>query len=690
MRYHRQLPEGQVMDLSQAVLPHDYHDLEVCSDFARFGLPGGGNHKPVTVLQANGSSFWEHEAVALQAFQEEMAEGHLQAFDFPPFWPFHMSGAFFVQGKKLRRILDLKAPSDGFGVNEQREEFHTAKLDLVKVGQLMERVLWLYAVGVLMRSWGWAVGVVMGWVDLHSAYNQAGVESAGLWQNGGSFVCPLTNTLQYTLMTATQFGGEDAPRGFSRVSCGLVHACDMALEHAVDYHLQQRWRRALQEQGVEQVLEAMPVFVPRQVAGRKQPWSEQQRLNPLSTRGGPAPAARWPWNHITPEHGVTHPRPLRRTGATLSSFHEGKLYNLNGYLDDIGALMLVPKSEGAWWSGEGKAPSSEPCEQLRQAHVAGVLEGIRAKVSQRKMEEGRMARVQEHLGFLWDFRDDACPRLGIPEGKVQSLLEAVVRMEAWDTRLLDFEQMESLAHRLNSVSPAAPRGRVYINGLFQALKAAKGGPWVRRTGAVRRNLAWWRRFLGGGAPPSAMMVMPPVWPRHTAPHTDASTSWGFGGWFVQEGVCYYIHGSWTDAEQQLIQSRELGINFLEMATVLFLVEAAGNRLDRSSFTFWCDNLVSVNMLVSGKAREGKMSRLLEDIDECLIRHELNVCFDWVDTKANYLADCLSRDAFDEFRAHVTASCRASSFVQLQVPEATRDIGRVVQEACSTHDWQLSQ
>jgi hypothetical protein len=32
------------------------------------------------------------------------------------------------------------------------------------------------------------------------------------------------------------------------------------------------------------------------------------------------------------------------------------------------------------------------------------------------------------------------------------------------------------------------------------------------------------------------------------PHTEASTSWGFGGFWIKGGTCYYIQGAWTSNE----------------------------------------------------------------------------------------------------------------------------------------------
>lgn len=224
VRYHRQRPEAQEMDLAGARFAHDYHDLEVRTDFVEFGLPGGGNHKPVTVLMSNGSSWYENEEQGVAEIEVEKGTGKMHEFAFVPFWPFHASAFFFVVGKKVRRILNLKAPQDGFGVNEQREEYHTAKLDLVKVCQLIQRILWLHVVAAVMVGWGWDVGLVMGWVDLHSAYNQERV-----WSRRA---CGRTGHRTYA-----------PPRTLSSICCRRPRSSAARTRHAASPGCRARWCR---------------------------------------------------------------------------------------------------------------------------------------------------------------------------------------------------------------------------------------------------------------------------------------------------------------------------------------------------------------------------------------------------------------------------------------------------------------
>ena len=142
---------------------------------------------------------------------------------------------------------------------------------------------------------------------------------------------------------------------------------------------------------------------------------------------------------------------------------------------------------------------------------------------------------------------------------------------------------------------------------------------------------------------------------------------------------------WTPDEATLVEENEMGINFLELATVLFLLEASGSHFDGKSITLYCDNDVSVEMLTSAKSRTAKMSALLEQIDSLVSKHNINIYFEWIDTIQNKLADCLSRDSFETFKEEITKRYGACEYVQVVIDPLVRDIGGIVREALGDLD-----
>ena len=189
----------------------------------------------------------------------------------------------------------------------------------------------------------------------------------------------------------------------------------------------------------------------------------------------------------------------------------------------------------------------------------------------------------------------------------------------------------------------------------------------------------------------SMLIWPPSLEQKFCPHTDASTSWGYGGWWIVGDVCYWFAGEWTPEEKELIhKSKEdeagnkMAINYLEMAAILFLLDVSGTQFEEKRVTLFCDNEGCVKLLRSFKTRKEPMSCLVEEID--LILTKLNIDFDieWIATKKNDGADALSRDAFDEFVTFITDTygIPLENFKQVHPSKETRDIGKFVQSASS--------
>ena len=252
------------------------------------------------------------------------------------------------------------------------------------------------------------------------------------------------------------------------------------------------------------------------------------------------------------------------------------------------------------------------------------------------------------------------------------------------SKTVSYKTLEGVAHRLSYASQVVQRGRIYTSGLNAALGMSKDKRSAFVTGWMQRNVKFWLRFFTEGPPPVRLILNPPNLSREESPFTDASTSWGCGGFFCSSGTCYWFMEEWTPEERNLIEITKdeggIGINYLELVTVLFLLEASGPRLDGKSFSFYIDNQVSVDVLLSSRARQAKMSLVLELIDVVMTRRQHNVYWDWIDTISNHLSDCLSRNALDEFMHDLVSTYGEHNFVQIEVPPHTRDISALVKRA----------
>ena len=156
-------------------------------------------------------------------------------------------------------------------------------------------------------------------------------------------------------------------------------------------------------------------------------------------------------------------------------------------------------------------------------------------------------------------------------------------------------------------------------------------------------------------------------------------------------VCYYFWGEWTAEEKELInKSKEdengvkMAINYLEMAAILILLDAAEVHFQEKRITLFCDNEGCCKLLRSYKARKGEMPSLVEGIDLNLTRNNIDFDIEWIATKNNIGSDALSRNAFEEFRDFISEEYGIIQFKQVYPKLGVRDIGNFVRNATSLH------
>ena len=694
-RVGRRRAPCQSIDLRRLRRYPDQDDQGIVEESRLIGLPGGSNPVEVSTLRGNGKSWYEEEKTGLESMEKGVARGWWSVHSRVPFVPFHMNTLFMIdQVTKFRTIFNKSAGGEQ-SLNGQSAEYEMAKLKLVCMNSICQAIAKLQTKVVRMRSWGWNVGLALSWVDFYSAYNQTGIDVREEWQNGAGYVRLDSQgdpEYVYTVTSRSQFGGCQTPLGFCRISKAVSQGCEILMHEAKDYTLQQEWRERLRQ--CEGKLD-LPPLVHRQVTGRCRGWSERATEKLTVPQDGPS----WAWNNIREQDELTASRPLRVLSETQSPDQLGDLFSMNTYLDDILNFTIVPLTteRRADGTSRDKADDDEATvgsgEFLRRKYITNTLESCQISVavddkSREKYKKGICSQIQVGLGFVFDFSDPARPTVGLRPEKVaeysRRCLDLKTEMNKGKGKMVSFKSLEGVAHRLNYASQVILRGKIYTGGLFAAMKLSKDHQSAPVTGWLTRNVDWWIRFWEAGPVPALILEVPPALKREDCPFTDASTGWGCGGFWCRDGTCFYFTEEWTESERKLIERTKdeggVGINFLELATVLFLLDASGSAFDDMSFSFYCDNQVSVELLTSSKSRQARLSILLEKIDTILARHNLNIFFEWLDTKSNLLADCLSRDAVDEFKRELTKLFGVHEFVQVEINRDVRDIGSIVQVA----------
>jgi hypothetical protein len=263
---------------------------------------------------------------------------------------------------------------------------------------------------------------------------------------------------------------------------------------------------------------------------------------------------------------------------------------------------------------------------------------------------------------------------------------------------LEEGEYQSLVGRLNDAAKVTRSGRVYMCGLYSASRRRnKMGRVVLDAWAIR-NLIWWEGFLSVDTPPTKIFRPRIKTAKKFCPHTDASTSYGYGGFWIVGDTCYYIHGEWTDAEKELIENKNLlfedkdgvqhkmGINFLEMAAVWMLLATADGVFEEDEFTFYCDNETTVKILTSYRTRTLPTATLLENIDQYKSIHQKQIEWDWIATEKNTESDLISRGEISRFMDHVRKTYNVFVFKHLQVPDHARNIAQLVSTAQRNPHW----
>lgn len=195
--------------------------------------------------------------------------------------------------------------------------------------------------------------------------------------------------------------------------------------------------------------------------------------------------------------------------------------------------------------------------------------------------------------------------------------------------------LQSLVGFLSFAAKVVSPGRSFLRRLFDALKVNTLRHRVTR--CMRLDLLWWHKFL-------------PIWNgiRLLRPHrdrfyiwTDASGRFGLGGYIASTAT-----GQPIDCFSHRFPSRmrHKHINVKEMLAVLFAMRRWLGTFKGAHVTIRCDNNAVANGLKNRSIRGGAMAPL-RDICMLLAQHDIVIDVIWIPTKANALADMLSRGLY---------------------------------------------
>ena len=204
---------------------------------------------------------------------------------------------------------------------------------------------------------------------------------------------------------------------------------------------------------------------------------------------------------------------------------------------------------------------------------------------------------------------------------------------------ISHQELESAVGFLSFAAKIVIPGRAFLRRLFDALRRPVG--LHRITSAMKADLQWWHSFLKDwdGLQLLRNLDGRPTW--HI--WTDASGKHGMGGYILKQPG---LPPSAQDVFSIRVPTRHRckDIQFKEMKAVHHAIQLWLDRLRGSKLTLYCDNDACIHGLEKSSIRGPAMAPL-RDIAMLLASYDVHLVPIWIPTKANLLADDLSRFRF---------------------------------------------
>ncbi len=305
------------------------------------------------------------------------------------------------------------------------------------------------------------------------------------------------------------------------------------------------------------------------------------------------------------------------------------------YLDDY--IMVAPPEDHLCQSW--LAIMMSQCRQLGVPIAAHKTEGPATTIT-----------------FLGIEMDTIAGELRLPQDKLQRLQGL---LQQWEKKkCCTRKELESLIDILNHACKVVRPGRSFLRRMIDLLHATHRPPAskvpIRLSQGFRADLAWWREFTSQWNGTS--FLNPPSRLPKAHLYTDASGSWGCAAWHED---------AWFQVQWDA-RARPLSIAEKELIPVILACQIWGATWGGLQIVCHSDNQSVVADLRSQSSKHKGMMHLLR----CLAFVEAQVNFSmypiYIDTKANYLADSLSRNNVCSFLSKVPSAAPHPSPVSQQL------------------------
>jgi len=320
-------------------------------------------------------------------------------------------------------------------------------------------------------------------------------------------------------------------------------------------------------------------------------------------------------------------------------------WTLRRYLDDF--LMIFPPDYNV-------ATASEQFD--------GICGQLGFTEASEKRKDGTCV---DYLGLILD---TVKMEARLPEEKkIRTINEINMTLAA---RSVTLKQLEKLLGLLEFCVAVFPLGRPFLRHVWNMFRL--GRSWRQRlTTAARRDLQWWKEFLPIWSGISAIQLSRPRY--HIA--TDASGKKGIGGvWFEADNKFNMF------ATRLNRRHRPKHINWKELFAVLYAFASWADNWGESRVIVFCDN-EAVVAGINKRTIRGAAINPLQSLFLLAAQRNIDVVAVWVPSKANALADALSR--FDSEKITNLVGQQANSLLRRQPSMIMSKTCRLMQPSICT-------
>ena len=195
------------------------------------------------------------------------------------------------------------------------------------------------------------------------------------------------------------------------------------------------------------------------------------------------------------------------------------------------------------------------------------------------------------------------------------------------------KQLQSIIGKLMFAAKCVPSARVFMNRLLNALrKLHRNSHHVRISAELKSDLLWWSKFL----------------PEFNGRSLIPELAWSATDSVIQSDACLSGAGAvfqnlaFHTEFPDFITKLQLHINALEFLSLIVALKLWAHLIPGKKISVFCDNLSTVQVIMSGFSRDIFMQHCLRELIFILSVHNLQLRAFHISGSDNRLADYLSR------------------------------------------------